>query len=101
MDKMYAVIGKKLRSDTHEDILKVGARVKIEGVDTGTLVVVRIHREKHLLVVHQAGHQYWSGTGQPWQYAPAEYIVFRYATAEFVWVERLLHWPVRPERRNG
>lgn len=52
--------------------------LKLEGVSWGKLTMVKVNTRDMLIVVHVSGHNYWSGRGQPQQYAPAQFAVFKY-----------------------
>lgn len=74
--------------------------VRFLGVAGGTL---RIHSESaSVLVVHEAGHGYWSGIGQPQAYAPAQFHVLNitdkteFTGSSVLWhTEKVITFPVR------
>jgi hypothetical protein len=108
-NRVFAITKKdfiEYRNFDSEAILTIGAQVKREGIDDGgKMTVVAFSKKPQLLTVKVDGHNHWSGTGQPWVYASAEYRVYPY-TLDLegdvyhlsVPGSPLMKWPVKTAR---
>lgn len=67
------------------------------GVDMGPMTIHKLEGDH--LVIRVAGHKYWSAIGQPWSYAPAQFIVYqienRVLGTPHVMVNEIVRFPVR------
>lgn len=58
-------------------------RVTIDGLTTPASEVVKIRRRGQsgaIIAIKVPSHKYWSGLGQPWSNAPAEFQIFEYVS---------------------
>lgn len=54
----------------------------MRGVETGDLLVYDWTAGTKTIIVHEAGHHYWSSQTQPRAYAEAKWIIYRLTFAE-------------------
>jgi len=90
-----------------EIVLHNDRRMEIIGVSWGKLTFCAWNKQERLLAFKVGGHHYFGGTGSPQNYAPAQFVVFKYHHLEVDADNRIhfysnnaangiMHWGARP-----